>query len=250
MPNPVFGPVSLTTLTPLAKDIFNRYTQPEADLSGNKGPPNMASLVEGIQSFGWKVKGHPLSVELIVAALRAASFRSDLAADILFLGTWQDPRILAFASTPGQLKYVQHFVRDTFYPRSEPEPVNMGKMITALDSLGLTDDEGRPFCKEVLEAALRRAGYFVFAATELLLAVTGQHIEGSWGLWGVYATQEQVTTGLRQLFPKLDWSTLAAASADAARQEGQLLAKVIDVASQIDELKAEFGEEYYIWPRK
>jgi hypothetical protein len=248
MPQSAFPPVTLTTLTPQEKGVFAEYTQPNADLSGSKDPPNMSALVKRIRGFRWKVNDRPLSVELIVTALRAASFRCDLAADILFFATRQDPLTLAFASTPGQLKYVQHFAINDYGPRSRPEPVNMGKMIEALEGLGLTDDEGRPFCKEVLEAALREAGYRVFSATERLFAVTGQSIRRPCGFWGPYATQIEAIAGLKRLFPQFDWSTLATASADALKLEGPMVATLIQVASRIEELEPELSEEYYDWP--
>jgi hypothetical protein len=43
MPTAVFPPVSLTTLTPLAKDVFAQYTQPDADLSGARTRQTWAS---------------------------------------------------------------------------------------------------------------------------------------------------------------------------------------------------------------
>jgi hypothetical protein len=85
MPASSFPPVAVSILTPIQKDIFSLYTRPDADMSGKNDPPMMRDLVKRIQTFDWKdTEDRPLPDELIVAAIRAASFNFDLATDILF----------------------------------------------------------------------------------------------------------------------------------------------------------------------
>jgi hypothetical protein len=229
----------------MQKKIFTFHTRPDADMSGRKDPPIMGDLVKRLQAFGWTDHdGCPLPDELIVAAIRAASFNFDLATDILALASNQDPLDLAFASTPGQEKYVRYCTSTDYRMRSGPEPINMGDMIETLRALELTDDEGRPLCTEVLAEALRYTFYRVFGATELLLAATEQSVPI--GYCKILIPQGEAITKLKQTFPGLDWSTLAKASADANKQIGKGAAVLIEIASRIEELEPNWtGVKWY-----
>jgi hypothetical protein len=220
--------------------------RPDADLSGSKDPPDMGEMIQRIQDFGWITWDEcPLREDLIIAALRAASFHFPLAEDILFLATDQDPLAADFASTPRQEKYVRHCTSSDYRLRSPPEPVNTGAMVEALRRLPLTDEEGRPFCTEVLAAAVRGSYYRVFRATLMLLAASGQDVRK--GFWGPYVEQDVVMTDLKRFFPELDWSSPSKASRDAREHQRNSVAALIEIGSQIEELEPEVDATWYTY---
>jgi hypothetical protein len=173
----------------------------------------MEDLIQKIRLFNWTDEdGDRLPDELIVAALRNASFDWEQAAEAIFLATNQDPSFSIFASTPGQENLVLQFTRSEQGSGARNDPDNMEMLIEALRSLELKDEEGREFCPEVIAAVLRFAFYRIYEAAEMLLCVTGQFAPQ---FVHTLTEQEMKIEKLRHSFPGLDSSMLLEAYANA-----------------------------------
>jgi hypothetical protein len=107
---------------------------------------------------------HPLSREVLAAVLRKNSFSVDETADELEVATAFDP---CPTSIPGQWKICDSVTR--YDPDPAPDLPQMGEIVEALRELPLKDKRGRPFCDEVIAAAIRSTSYDPFEAADWLI---------------------------------------------------------------------------------
>jgi hypothetical protein len=136
-------------------------------LSDANDPDDMDELIKSLeyQDFfdSW---GGPVRPYVLAAALRKHSFDVERAADELERVTARDSY---HTSVPAQWALCEHVGRwePCFGPDNDPP--EMGEFMEALQELPLFDRRGRPFCDEVIAAAIRGTWYDPLAAADILI---------------------------------------------------------------------------------
>lgn len=148
-------------------------------MSDRDDPSNMSSLIRRLELMMCTVEGLPFRHEVLAAVLRSRSFH--YGRSVYYIRTVADPEVdcdWPVPSTPGQMNLVEFVARSEGDMHGVNDPPEMEALIEALQGLNLKDDEGFPFCREVLAVALRSARYVPSWAAEYLFGALDQQTDG------------------------------------------------------------------------
>jgi hypothetical protein len=205
----------------------------DRDMSPAKDLDDMEALMTEFREVGWTDRdGHPICDEVLAACLRRGSFDVGLALDYLVAAGDQYAQQVPFTSTPGQEKHALLLLRGEARPLARTDPASLPVQIEALRALGLQDEKRRPFCDEVLAAALRTTFYDVNLSAELLVELTGQ--SASWDGCRPPPEREDALAQLKLVFPGLSESRVAAGYDDAGQCWPEAVCALVEVESQPD----------------
>jgi hypothetical protein len=136
-------------------------------LSAADDPDDMEDLVEDLLDLEYEDPvGEYLCAEVLAAVLRKNAFDVDQAADAIERAYAPDP---CPTSVPGHWQLCARLTRGPLCDDGSCDPPEMRDFVTALRGLPLTDRRGRPFCDQVIAAAVRSYFYDPLEAADYLL---------------------------------------------------------------------------------
>jgi hypothetical protein len=188
-------------LTRETKEVLDLLGLDELYMTEVKDPDNMAVLIQALQNLGLLThRFRSFSREVLAALLRKHSFDFEQAADDLERAMAPDP---SPASIPGQWLLHDRFTGGEPWNGPFDDPPEMEEFMEGLRDLGLKDKRGRPFCEEVLAAALRVAFHDpIEAADQLIIAADMLHRNSR---YGTLEEKRAVYTKLRKRFTGNYW---------------------------------------------
>jgi hypothetical protein len=141
---------------------------------GTRDPVDMEERIQFLEWFDfWDQCGRPLSREILAAVLRKHSFDVERAADDIEEATVPEHSPV---SIPGQWKICCTLTRHDDSVSEAHDPPEMKEFMDGVrdlqTELGLADHRDRPFCDEVIAAAIRSSFWDPAAAADLLIAMS------------------------------------------------------------------------------
>jgi hypothetical protein len=129
----------------------------------------MTALVQVLQDIEFRdEEGTLLCREVLAAVLRKELFDVEKAIDDLERATAPDPCPTSIA---GQWQICRRLWRWDYQDSTDHDQPQMQEYVEALKVLSLKDKRGRPFCDEVIAAAVRSAFYDPLTAADRLIMV-------------------------------------------------------------------------------